>query len=104
VRRELLRRPSALQAGWPGLIGWAHGHVNVFENFPSLYAAAAVGRLDQVIARLSALFPPQYIDEYERLGELLGLNQETCAIDVPCASRIHFVHPLGEGEPIVVNG
>jgi len=102
VWRELLRRARALQAGWPRLIGWPHGHVNVFENFAALDAAAAVGGFNQIIARLPTLFPPEYIDEHQRLGELLGLDQEACAIDVPCASRIHVVHPLGEGEPLVV--
>ena len=103
VWRELLRRAPALQAGWPRLIGWPHGHINVFENFAALYATAAVGGFNQIIASLPTLFAPKYIDEHQRLGELLGLDQEACAIDVPCGSRIHVVHPLGEGEPLVVD-
>jgi len=95
VWRKLLERTSTLQAGWPGLIRRSHDHVNIFENFTALYGTAAVGSFNQIIARLSALLAPECIDEHERFGELLGFDQKTCAIDVPCAIRIHIVHPWG---------
>jgi hypothetical protein len=88
-------RGGPTQARRPSLIRGTHGHVNVFENFAALNAAAAVGGLNQVVAWLPAMLASQCVDECQRFGELLRLDQKTRAVDVPCSSRIHVVHPWG---------
>jgi hypothetical protein len=93
--RELLQRIRTPQTGGPRLVGGSHGYVDIFENFAALNTAAAVGRFNQVIARLPTLFPPECVHKHDWLGKLGSLDQEACAVDVPCASRIHVVHPWG---------
>lgn len=44
------------------------------------------------------MFPSERVDEYEGLMKLSGLDQETCAINLPLFGCIpHMNPPLGEG-------
>jgi|SRR5579863_6533326 len=81
----------------------AHYHVNILENLATLDSAAAVRRFNQIIARLTALFQSECIDEHERFGELLRFDQKARAINVPYSRRIpHLRSPLGEGESFLI--
>ena len=93
MRRKLLQ--GASRVARPSLLRGSHGHVNIFENLAALNTAAAIGGFNQVITGLPTLLTPEWIDERQRLGELFGLDQKACAINVPCASRVHVVHPWG---------
>ncbi len=52
----------------------AHGDVHVLEDQSLRDASTAVGRFNQVVASLATMFPPECIDEGERLGELASLD------------------------------
>lgn len=54
--------------------GWSHGDINIFEELTRCDATQAIGRLDQIVARLSSVFPAERIEETDRLGELAGSN------------------------------
>jgi len=87
------------QAGRPSIVCQTHGHVDVFKNQPRGDASCTVGRFDQIIARLAAMFPAERVDKDERLGELSSFDQETRAIDFPCCRSFSHVHlPFGGRE------
>ena len=48
--------------------GGPHGDVDIFKDGARGDASQAVGRLDQVVSLLAAVFASQGIDEAERLG------------------------------------
>jgi len=80
------------------LVGWTHGHVDIFKNQPGRDASGAVGGLDQIVAGLATMFPPKCIDEQKRLGKLAGFDQEARAINFPCGGCFsHVHHPSGGG-------
>ena len=62
-----------------------HGHVNIFKNFARRNSLSAVGRFDQIVACLTAMFAAKYIPELKRCGELPGPNQKSRAINMPFA-------------------
>lgn len=75
-----------------------HEDIDVFKDLARSDAAAAVGRLDQVVTRLTTVFPAKRVDEREGLSELFCLDQETRAIDVPFRGRFpHCAFTLGGG-------
>ena len=42
------------------------------------------------------MFPPESVDEHERLGKLFGLDKKSRAIDLPLTAGLHLLPPLGE--------
>jgi hypothetical protein len=77
----------------------AHHHVDIFEYLARGDAAAAIGRFDQVVTCLAAMFTAKCIDEREGLAELLCLDQEASAIDVPSGGQFpHVVFTPGGGK------
>jgi hypothetical protein len=77
----------------------AHKNIDILENLARGDAAAAIGRLDEVVTCMTAVLATERVDEREGLSELFCLDQETGAIDVPFCGRFpHVRSPLGEGE------
>jgi hypothetical protein len=77
------------------LVWRTHGHVNVFKNRARRDASTAVGGLNQVVAGLAVMFPPERVYEDEWLVELLGFDQESSAINLPCSRGFsHVPFPL----------
>lgn len=73
------------------------GYVNIFEDGAWSDAAATGRRLDQVVARETAVFAAESIGEQERFSELTGVHQKACAVDGPWNFHIHkFLIPSGE--------
>ena len=78
-----------------------HKNIDILEDLARGDAAAAVRGLDQIVTRLATMFATERVDKREGLSELLCLDQETRAIDVPFCGRFpHVLSPLGEGEQI----
>src|SRR5579863_10247640 len=76
-----------------------HKNVHILKDLAWSNATAAVGGFDEVVTRLATMFATERVEECERLSELLCLDQETGAIDVPFSGRFpHVPSPLGEGE------
>lgn len=63
--------------------GWSHGDVDVLEDLARRDALQAVGRFDEVVAFLSVMFASEGVDEVERFGQLLGLDQKARAVRLP---------------------
>src|SRR5271169_2086605 len=66
----------------------ADGNVNILKNLARSDADDSIGRLDQVIALASGVLPSEGIDEAEAGTELLGFDQEACAVRLP----FHWFH------------
>jgi len=66
-----------------------HRNVHILKNMSWRDTTAAVGRLHQVVAGYAFMFVAQNVHDGKWLGELLGLNQETRAIDRPVVLRVH---------------
>ena len=76
-----------------------HEYVDIFEDLTRSDAATAVRGFDQVITGLARMLATQPVDEGERRTELLRLDQETGAIDVPFCGRFgHDAFTLGGGK------
>ena len=74
----------------------SHGDVDILEDLAALNAATAIGRFDEIVARLAAMLPSESIDEGERFGERAGFDEKACAKYLPCCGRVvHFIHPWG---------
>src|SRR4029077_7357146 len=67
-----------------GLATQGHGDVDVFEDAARGDADDAVGGFDEVVAFASAVLAAELVGETERGTELLGLDQEACAVVLPC--------------------
>jgi hypothetical protein len=77
------------------------GYVDIFENGAWSDAATTGGRLDQIVARETAVFAAESIGEQERFSELTGVHQKACAVDGPWNFHIHkFLIPLGKRWPV----
>src|SRR5580704_10447323 len=77
----------------------AHKNIDVLENLAGSDAAAAIGRLHDVVTRLATVLATEGVDEREGLSELFCLDQEAGAIDVPFCRRFpHVPSPLGGGK------
>ena len=83
------KRQLATLSRWPVLVGGADSYVNIFKNGARGDAARAIGGFDQIIADLTAMFPPQCVHEHERLGKLFGSDKKSRAIDLPLTAGIH---------------
>jgi hypothetical protein len=82
-------------------LGWAHGHVDIFEQLARSDTAHTVGRFDEVVSFLTAMLAAEGIDEEKRFGELFGSDQKARAIYQPVVCYFHDArHPWGEGKPI----
>ena len=42
------------------------------------------------------MFPPESVDEHERLGKLFGSDKKSRAVNLPLTAGIHLLPPLGE--------
>jgi hypothetical protein len=67
-----------------GLATQGHGDVDVFEDAARGDADDAVGGFDEVVAFASAVLAAELVGETESGTELLGLDQEACAVGLPC--------------------
>ena len=67
-----------------GLVVQEHWDVNVLEDLATGDADDAVGGLDEVVPFASAVLAAELVGETESGTELLGLNQEACAVGLPC--------------------
>jgi hypothetical protein len=95
----------SLESGSSGLsvLRWSRfeGYVDIFEDGAWSDAAATGGRLDQVVARETAVFAAESIGKQERFRELTGVHQKACAVDGPGNFQIHKFHiPLGKRWPV----
>jgi len=93
---ELGKRQLTLSPRRPILVGRSDGYVDIFKNGARRDAACPVGRFDQIIAFLTAMFPPECVHEHERLGKLFGPDKKSRAIDLPLTAGLHWLPPLGE--------
>lgn len=72
--------------------------MRIFEEPSGPNSLRAVRRLDQIVALLAMVLPPEWIDEGERRGELFCPDQESAAIRLPFTfCFVHVCSPLGEG-------
>jgi hypothetical protein len=97
----------SLESGSSGLsilrLSRFEGYVDIFEDGAWSDAAATGGRLDQVVARETAVFAAESIGEQERFRELTGVHQKACAVDGPGNFHIHSsVSPSGRGGQLLV--
>jgi hypothetical protein len=86
---ELGKRQFASSPRRPILVGRSDGYVDIFKNGARGDAACPVGGFDQIIAYLTAMFPPERVHEHERLGKLFGPDKKSRAIDLPLTAGIH---------------
>lgn len=73
-------------AGSVGVLGggtFGHRDVNIFEDLARRDAEDAVIGLDQIVAFASAVLASEVIDKAECRGELLGVDEESSAVDFP---------------------
>lgn len=71
--------------------------VDVFEKVARSDPPQTVGRLDEVVANLTAVFAAKGICENERFRQLTGVHEEARAVDGPRSFNTHKNHPSGEG-------
>ena len=60
-----------------------HGDVDVLENLARSDAENAVEGFDQVVALAATVLASKMVGEAETRAELLGLDEEPCAIRLP---------------------
>ncbi|SPE28479.1 hypothetical protein SBA2_40042 [Acidobacteriia bacterium SbA2] len=60
-----------------------HGDVDVLEDAARGDAEHAVGRFDEIVALASAVLAAEMVDEAETGTELLGFDEEACAVCLP---------------------
>ena len=92
---QLRNKHAPVSDGWP-VLGGPHSDIYVFEDFARSNASRAIGRLHDVVADTTAMFPPKCVDERERFSELFGPDQKSCAVDLPFVFILaHCIHPWG---------
>jgi hypothetical protein len=95
---QFRQKQSTFGEHQPILIGGSHRHIHVFEDLSRSNATGAIGRLHEIVALLTAMFPSQCILENERFSELFGPDQKARAVDLPITFMfVHLHPPLGEG-------
>ena len=65
------------------LVRCRHADVNVFEDLTRGDAQDSVIRLDEVVALAAAMLAAEMVDEGEAGAELLGFDEEPCAVSFP---------------------